>query len=210
MKYFGVPTNRKRSICGLYPDLQELNGEKDIITLGEVQKALGKPTPLSYSNSSEIVKDPIYGIEMLSKELTDHHYVKEVPYFEWIKAKRQKQDKGYMGKMAFPENKDKPARTIMATLSGSSRESMIFNLEDSENRYRFPTIREVATLMSFPIDFRFYGDSDSVKYRMIGNAVTPKFSYEIAKVIRQNLNYQMSNDRFSVRKNLIRIYFLQI
>ncbi|MGQ7061041.1 DNA cytosine methyltransferase, partial [Bacillus cereus group sp. BceL175] len=200
MKYFGVPTNRKRSICGLYPDLQELNGEKDIITLGEVQKALGKPTPLSYSNSSEIVKDPIYGIEMLSKELTDHHYVKEVPYFEWIKAKRQKQDKGYMGKMAFPENKDKPARTIMATLSGSSRESMIFNLEDSENRYRFPTIREVATLMSFPIDFRFYGDSDSVKYRMIGNAVTPKFSYEIAKVIRQNLNYQMSNDRFSVRK----------
>ncbi|WP_395761231.1 DNA cytosine methyltransferase [Bacillus sp. 3G2] len=200
MKYFGVPTNRKRSICGLYPDLQELNGEKDIITLGEVQKALGKPTPLSYTNSSEIVKDPIYGIEMLSKELTDHHYVKEVPYFEWIKAKRQKRDKGYMGKMAFPENKDKPARTIMATLSGSSRESMIFNLEGSEERYRFPTIREVATLMSFPIDFRFYGDSDSVKYRMIGNAVTPKFSYEIAKVIRGNLNYQMSNDRFSVRK----------
>ncbi|MEC4620136.1 DNA cytosine methyltransferase [Bacillus paranthracis] len=201
MKYFGVPTNRKRSICGLYPDLQELNGEKDIITLGEVQKALGKPTPLSYSNSSEIVKDPIYGIEMLSKELTDHHYVKEVPYFEWVKAKRQKRDKGYMGKMAFPENKDKPARTIMATLSGSSRESMIFGLEDYEKRYRFPTIREVATLMSFPIDFRFYGDSDSVKYRMIGNAVTPKFSYEIAKVIRENLNYQMSNDRFSVRKN---------
>ncbi|PGX01047.1 MULTISPECIES: DNA cytosine methyltransferase [unclassified Bacillus (in: firmicutes)] len=201
MKYFGVPTNRKRSICGLYPDLQELNGEKDIITLGEVQKALGKPIPLSYTNSSEIVKDPIYGIEMLSKELTDHHYVKEVPYFEWIKAKRQKRDKGYMGKMAFPENKDKPARTIMATLSGSSRESMIFNLEGSEERYRFPTIREVATLMSFPIDFRFYGDSDSVKYRMIGNAVTPKFSYEIAKVIRGNLNYQMSNDRFSVRKS---------
>ncbi|EJQ85318.1 MULTISPECIES: DNA cytosine methyltransferase [Bacillus] len=200
MKYFGVPTNRKRSICGLYPDLQELNGENDIITLGEVQKALGKPAPLSYSNSSEMVKDPIYGIEMLSKELTDHHYVKEVPYFEWIKAKRQKRDKGYMGKMAFPENKDKPARTIMATLSGSSRESMIFDLEGSEKRYRFPTIREVATLMSFPIDFRFYGDSDSVKYRMIGNAVTPKFSYEIAKAIRENLNYQMSNDRFSVRK----------
>ncbi|MGI2733500.1 DNA cytosine methyltransferase [Bacillus cytotoxicus] len=200
MKYFGVPTNRKRSICGSYPDLEELNGDRDIITLGEVQKALGKPTPLRYNNSSDIIKDPIYGIEILSKDLTDHHYIKEVPYFEWIKAKRQKRDKGYMGKMSFPENKDKPARTIMATLSGSSRESMIFELEDTEGRYRFPTIREVATLMSFPIDFRFYGDSDSVKYRMIGNAVTPKFSYEIAKAIREKLNLKKSNDRFSMIK----------
>jgi DNA (cytosine-5)-methyltransferase 1 len=200
MKYFGVPTNRKRSICGLYPDLENLNGDKEIITLGEVQNALGNPTPLSYKNNSDIVKDPIYGMEIPSRDLTDHHYVKEVPYFEWIKAKRQKRDKGYMGKMAFPENKDKPARTIMATLSGSSRESMVFELDGTENRYRFPTIREAATIMSFPIDFRFYGDSDSVKYRMIGNAVTPKFSYEIAKAIRKELNYNLSKDKFTVKK----------
>jgi DNA (cytosine-5)-methyltransferase 1 len=200
MKYFGVPTNRKRSICGLYPDLVKLNGENEVITLGEIQKALGKPNPSTYINSTEIVKDPIYGIEIFSRDLSDHHYVKEIPKFEWIKAKRQKRDKGYMGKMAFPENKDKPSRTIMATLSASSRESMIFELEGTEDRYRYPTIREAASLMSFPIDFRFYGDSDSVKYRMIGNAVTPKFSYEIAKTIRKKLNKKFTDDKFKQKK----------
>ncbi|MED4292249.1 DNA cytosine methyltransferase [Priestia megaterium] len=202
MKYFGVPTNRKRSICGFYPDLKELNGDKEIITLGEVQKALGKPAPLNYMHSSKVIIDPIYGIEIPNRDLTDHHYVKEVPYFEWIKAKRQKQDKGYMGKMSFPENKNKPARTIMATLSGAARESMIFELEveNLREKYRFPTIREAATLMSFPIDFRFYGESDAVKYKMVGNAVAPKFSYEIARAIRKALNGKLSHDKFSVKK----------
>jgi len=107
-----------------------------------------------------------------------------------------------MGKMSFPENKKKPARTIMATLSASSRESMIFSLE--ENRYRYPTIREAATLMSFPIDFRFYGESDTAKYRMVGNAVTPKFAYELAKCIREDI-YKNTKidilDKFTIKKS---------
>lgn len=203
MKNFGVPTNRKRSICGLYPNLEELNKDDQVITLGEIQEALGIPSPTGYKQSTETITDPIYGFDLADSELTDHHYIKEIPYFEWNKAKRQKCDKGYMGKMSFPENTNKPARTVMATLSASSRESMIFKLENEEERYRFPTIREVATLMSFPIDFRFYGESDSVKYRMIGNAVTPKFSYEIARAIREELNNPHIVDRFSSRKEFI-------
>ncbi|EON71488.1 DNA cytosine methyltransferase [Lysinibacillus sphaericus] len=199
MKYFGVPTNRKRFICGKYPQLNNLNDEENLIVLEDIFNALGSPNPDGYLGEKFHVIDPTYKIKIKSSELTDHHYIKEIPEFEWKKAKRQKEDKGYMGKMAFPENEKNPARTIMATLSASSRESMIFSF--GENRYRYPTIREVATLMSFPIDFRFYGESDTAKYRMVGNAVTPKFAYEIAKCIREeNFKNREITDKFSIKK----------
>lgn len=203
MKYFGVPTNRKRFLCGRFPDLVNLNNDEEIIKLKDVLNTLGKPNSDSYEVMKNQVKDPIYGFEMLANKLTDHHYLKEIPQFEWKKAKRQKEDKGYMGRMAFPENENNPARTIMATLSASSRESMILKLDGAGERYRYPTIREVATLMSFPIDFKFYGDSDTTKYRMIGNAVSPKFSYEIAKVIRNAIeseNNIVIEDKFNATK----------
>ncbi|XKH50136.1 DNA cytosine methyltransferase [Chryseomicrobium palamuruense] len=199
MADFGVPTSRKRFICGDYPDLHTSNNE--VIKVKDVLSALGRPNPKNYNKSKLSIVDPVYGIKIKDSQITDHHYIKEIAEFEWTKAKRQKLDKGYMGKMSFPENKEKPARTIMATLSASSRESMIYELEGFDNRYRFPTIREVATLMSFPIDYKFYGDSDSVKYRMIGNAVAPKFSYEIAKAIREDMKKPDSLDRFVHKKN---------
>ncbi|MDN3427441.1 DNA cytosine methyltransferase [Microbacterium sp. APC 3898] len=191
MKYFGVPTNRIRYICGEFPEVKETIKESEVISLGSILSNLGQPSPHNYKKLDEKVTDLVYGIELSRNELSDHHYISEIPEFEWKKAERQKTDKGYMGRMAFPERIEKPARTIMATLSRASRESMIFPLENEVNRYRVPTIREVATLMSFPIDFRFYGDNESVKYRMVGNAVTPKFSYELAKAIRENSKERM-------------------
>ena len=112
--------------------------------------------------------------------------INKIADFELAKAKRAKQDKGYMGRMSFPENEDKPARTVMATMSFSSRESMIFR--SKKHGYRAPTIREVASLMSFPIDYRFYGNSLLSKYRLVGNAVPPKMSYAFAKAIAVNEN----------------------
>ena len=47
-----------------------------------------------------------------------------------------------MGRMSFPENITVPARTVMATMSTSSRESMI--LGNNDGRYRLPTVREVS------------------------------------------------------------------
>ncbi|MBO1307812.1 DNA cytosine methyltransferase [Enterococcus sp. 669A] len=174
---YGVPSSRKRYICGDF-----VKPEKCEITksLGVVTESLGEPGTLDES----LVRDPNFDIVLKRNQLTDHHYKKEIPEFEWQKAKRQKMDKGYMGVMSFPEKMERPARTIMATMSGSSRESMILDYsKDSDDRYRYPTIREVATCMSFPIDYRFYGDSDSVKYKLVGNAVPPLFSYSLAKAI---------------------------
>lgn len=205
MKYFGVPTNRIRYICGEFPEIIETTADNEVITLGTVLESLGEPSPNAFEKLDGTILDPIYGIEVPKKDISDHHYISEIPDFEWKKAKRQKTDKGYMGKMSFPENPSNPARTIMATLSTSSRESMIFPLENYEDRYRIPTIREVATLMSFPVDFRFYGENESIKYRMVGNAVTPKFSYELAKAIHEHYKSQFNqniniSDRFNMLK----------
>jgi DNA (cytosine-5)-methyltransferase 1 len=55
-----------------------------------------------------------------------------------------------MGKMSFPENLDKPCRTIMATRSARMRESLILHSEfkrRGNGEYRLPTVREIATLM---------------------------------------------------------------
>lgn len=199
MKYFGVPTNRIRYICGEFPEVVETVANDKVVSLGEILNTLGEPSPESFNEMDEAVIDPIYNLNILRRELTDHHYISEISPFEWKKAKRHKTDKGYMGKMSFPEDKGKPARTVMATLSRSARESMIFPLANENQRYRVPTIREVATLMSFPIDFRFYGENESVKYRMVGNAVTPKFSYELAKAIARNQQEQFPANKWELK-----------
>ena len=89
--------------------------------------------------------------------------------------------------MSFPENLDKPSRTIMATKSGSTRESMILKGKGKGNgEYRLPTIREIASLMGFPFVFNFYG-SESTKWRQVGNAVCPHMSFALAKEIKKKM-----------------------
>jgi DNA (cytosine-5)-methyltransferase 1 len=176
-QYFGVPSKRIRFICGDFPEpKQTILFENDLVPLKHVLNTLGGPN----KNVTEKITDPNYHFDMVSADVTDHHYIQEVAEFEWRTAKRLKQDKGYMGKMSLPENVDRPARTVMATMSFTARESMIFGYGKG---YRAPTIREVASLMSFPIDYRFYGDSVYLKYTLVGNAVPPKLAFAFAKAI---------------------------
>lgn len=188
-QYFEVPSRRIRFICGDFPEPEQIiKSDENLIHLKHVLNKLGAPQ----KDPERIVTDPNYDFQMLSGDITDHHYVQEVAEFEWQKAKRLKLDKGYMGKMSFPENLDKPARTVMATMSFSARESMIFGY--GENRYRAPTIREVASLMSFPIDYRFYGESVGIKYQLVGNAVPPKMAFAFAKAIAQKENLPIAEN----------------
>jgi DNA (cytosine-5)-methyltransferase 1 len=179
-KYFDVASNRKRYFCGNFPEPYEIiKHDNKVKTIQDIFDYIHKPN----NNLEEVIQDPNYDFKMTSKDITDHHYIMEVADFEWKKAKRQKQDKGYMGKMSFPENFNRPSRTIMATMSCSSRESMIYPHIPEEERYRLPTVREIASLMSYPIDYRFYGKSKSIKYKLVGNSVPPKMSFAIAKEI---------------------------
>lgn len=197
-KYFGVASNRKRYFCGNFPEpVKLIINDDDCKTINDILQFLEKPK----SHLEEKIKDPNYpNFEMTSDDITDHHYIMEIADFEWKKAKRLKQDKGYMGKMAFPENFEKPSRTIMATMSCSARESMIYPYIPKEDRYRIPTVREIACIMSYPLDYRFYGNSKSIKYKLVGNSVPPKMSFAIAKSIA-------NTNKLKIPKNYIPIKF---
>lgn len=176
-KYFGAPTNRKRYLCGEFPVLVKTHTDETAVTLRQVLESLGEPTEVE----GEIEDINYPGLVLDREDVSDRQYVHELAPFEWEVARRLKQDKGYMGKMSFPENLDRPSRTVMATMSASSREAMV--LAYGEGRYRLPTVRETASMMSFPIDYRFYGISRGIKHTLVGNAVPPKLSYAIAKAI---------------------------
>lgn len=177
-KYFGAPTNRERYLCGEFPSLETTNDDSNVVSLGRVLESLGDPL----RDKSDIITDINYpDFSLPCQEVTDQRYIYKLADFECATAKRLKQDKGYMGKMSFPENTAKPARTVMATMSASAREAMILGYKDGT--YRLPTVREVACMMSFPIDYWFYGDSKATKHTLVGNAVPPKLSYAVAKAI---------------------------
>lgn len=184
-KYFGAPTNRKRYLCGNFPLPIQTHDDDNVKTLGLVLNNLG-----SNEYTERLIRDPNNeGFYLNSEDLTDHFYQLYLADFEWKKAKRLKQDRGYMGIMAFPENLEKPARTVMATMSTSSREAMI--LKD-EIGYRLPTVREAASIMGYPIDYKFFGSNVSNKYKLVGNSVPPKLSYAIAIAILQRENLPFS------------------
>lgn len=187
-KYFGAPTNRERYLCGEFPAPVAIKTDNNVTTLKMVLDSLGDPL----REDDNLIMDINYPDLLIKcQQITDQHYIYELAEFEYKTAKRLKQDKGYMGKMAFPENTSKPARTVMATMSASSREAMILGYGDE--RYRLPTVREAACMMSFPIDYWFYGKSKGTKHTLVGNAVPPKMSYAIAKAIATAENIPLPN-----------------
>ncbi len=185
-KYFGAPTNRTRFLCGEFPEIKEICDDDSVKSLKSVLESLGYPL----DQNKKSIQDCNYPDFFLPRdEVSDHQYVYRLAPFEWKIAKRLKEDKGYMGKMSFPENLENPSRTVMANMSACSRESMI--LRTNDGGYRLPTVREAASMMSFPIDYKFYGQSKGIKHTLVGNAVPPKLAYAIAKAIASAVNESM-------------------
>lgn len=71
---------------------------------------------------------------------------------------------------------DKPAPTV--TGRGDEKGGVVV-LHHPNNKRRM-TCRELATVQSFPLDYRFCGSMSSV-YRQIANAVPPLLAYAVAK-----------------------------
>jgi DNA (cytosine-5)-methyltransferase 1 len=82
--------------------------------------------------------------------------------------------------MAFPDPLDKPARTVTATCTRVSRESIVIADPRQAGQFRRLTIRERASLQGFPITYQFFARSFSEKAKMIGNAIPPTFTYLVA------------------------------
>jgi DNA (cytosine-5)-methyltransferase 1 len=170
---YGAPQRRIRFICGDFPKPKKAERQ---ITLGDVISALNTKKP--------VVSDPVYDLKILRDHLTDHYYDTSIPKFRWQEAKRLKLDSGFYGRMSFPDELNRPSRTVMALKTVPSRESIILEVSKS-GEYRSPTIREFASIMGFPITYLFQANSEATKQRLIGNAVPPPLSYSIADSIRK-------------------------
>jgi DNA (cytosine-5)-methyltransferase 1 len=133
---YGCAQNRERVIAGEIVSKKKLiipnpthhkmcdNNLSEWVPLKKIIKLLPKPTNLK---SYRKITDPNYpDISIPLERLTDHFYDTGLYECEWKQSKFLKVNHPYMGKMSFPENLNKPSRTITATKIGTSREALIY------------------------------------------------------------------------------------
>lgn len=172
----------------------DINDEKlQYMTIGMMKNYFPHPYTIK---SNKIITDPQYHIQIFQNQLTDHFYDTGIYKVEWSFSKYWKTNHPFMGKMSFPENENKPGRTITATKIANSRESIIYKSELSragDGEYRLPTVREAAIIMGFPITYQFLG-TESSKWRLVGNAVCCSVSRAFAKLVLETLKIPVPNN----------------
>lgn len=171
MEDFGLPQRRKRSIIGnfnfdLLTEYSKNNKER---SLKQIVSALEFEKPV----------DPIYEISLNKDEIVDHVYEAHLNEEEVRINRSNKELHPVYNSMPFPDSMDRSVRTITATCTRVSRESVVIERPSNSGLFRRLTVRERACLQGFPITFQFYGESYSQKLRMIGNAVPPLFSFYV-------------------------------
>lgn len=170
---YGAPQSRKRCIAGNIPfdlieDYRPLLPRK---TLGDVIRAVA---------AKDIVEDPVWGTLLPASALTEMQTEAALNGEELRMNREAKTYHPVYNNMAFPDALDVPARTVTATCTRVSRESIVISDPVVPNSFRRLTIRERACLQGFPITYQFYGKSFAEKAKMIGNAIPPTFTYLIA------------------------------
>jgi DNA (cytosine-5)-methyltransferase 1 len=176
MAQYGLPQRRRRCIAGNF-DIELLRSyrtEARKRTLGDVIHALAR----------DPVIDPLFGMATPRAEVTDH-VEEDVLSSEEVRINRSnKMTHTVYNAMPFPDSLAKSVRTITATCTRVSRESIVIAAPDRTEAFRRLTLRERACLQGFPITFQFYGANYGQKLRMIGNAVPPAFAYLMGHVLQ--------------------------
>jgi DNA (cytosine-5)-methyltransferase 1 len=213
---FGVPQRRLRLISGRYPTpipthyyhsicTLDYNLCKPWVPMREVIDAL--PNPIEDVPKEEIVQDPNYdSLSVPAQQLEDHFMASGSALMtreEVERNRRQKTAHPYYGRMRFPDDLDRPARTVMAMQLNSSRETMVIETNhDGEARYRKPTVRECSSLQSYPITYRFFGNTLRTRYKLVGNSVPVKLSAALAKAILKEEGMEIPTRPLMVTVNL--------
>lgn len=178
MAEYGLPQRRRRCIAGNF-SIELLESYREAaqgLTLGEVIVAL----------SSEPIVDPLFGITIPEVDLTDH-VAEDALSAEEVRINRaNKTTHTVYNAMPFPDPLDRSVRTITATCTRVSRESIVIQAGVADGNFRRLTLRERASLQGFPVTFQFYGANYGQKLRMIGNAVPPAFSYLMGHVLQNH------------------------
>jgi len=172
---FGLPQKRKRMLAGKFPFrlLSSYASIAEQLTLGQIMDSIAGDNP----------KDLVYKKSIRADRITDNHQESPLTPEEMRINRDSKQYNCIYNKMQFPEPLDSPARTITATETRVSRESLIV-LDSIDESYRRLTNRERASIQSFPLTYQFYSTSHSARLKMIGNAIPPLLTYYIARSIQ--------------------------
>jgi DNA (cytosine-5)-methyltransferase 1 len=174
---FGLPQARRRCIAGHFPwDLLEgYRAQLPERRLGDVVRGL--------ATKSDII-DPNFGVTLSPEELTEMEREAALNAEELRMNREAKEFHPIYNNMAFPDRLAFPSRTITATCTRVSRESIVVAQPGKSGSYRRLTIRERASLQGFPITYQFYAKSFSDKAKMVGNAIPPLFTYLAASAMR--------------------------
>ena len=166
---FGLPQKRKRCIAS-NADLDLLNAYKEKLSkksLGDVLKGL----------SGNTLVDVNYDISLEKSSVTDNEKEEVLNNIEERMNREMKTNHPVYNNMSFPEKLSSPARTITATCTRVSRESLVVKRRNGFGRL---SVRERGVIQGFPINYQFLGNSYSQKVKMIGNAIPPVFTYALA------------------------------
>ena len=174
MREFGIPQKRKRCIASNL-NLHLLMSYRDLtkeVTLGGVLERLSK----------DKVKDPNFKVSKTKNSLSEMEKEEPLNSEEERMNRSMKRNHPVYNRMSFPEDENQPARTITATCTRVSRESLVVK---NKRKFRRLSVRERASIQGFPINYEFHGSSHSNKLKMIGNAIPPKFTYFIAAAMKE-------------------------
>jgi len=165
MSDWGVPQRRRRCIAGNYPReaLLALRGRVRAPSLGEVVEGC------------RTGRDAVWG--SLHETVTDNE---PGDFLSWEEARINREKKSnhpIYNDMAFPDDPSRPARTVTATCTKVSRESIV--VERPDGGYRLLSVRETAAIQSFPLSYQFPSRGRGDRIKMAGNAIPPLFTYMV-------------------------------
>lgn len=183
---YGVPQHRRRMFSGKFPLPEPSHGpgRARYVTLRDVIAALPDPT-IAPPNGSRQIEDPSYpGLRVGMSSLRDHFEDRRwrLNRYDRERAQEQKTEHPWLGKMVWPDDLDRPCRTITATRTPGSRSTIVIPF-NKKNR-RTLTAREAASVQGFPIGYQFWADTMGNKDILAGNAVPPPVACAIGGAIR--------------------------
>lgn len=175
---YGAAQARRRCIASNIP-MALIDAYKPKLkrrTLGDVVRA--------FSADGDMVTDPIWGGRLPAASLTEMETEPALVGEELRMNRDAKVFHAVYNNMAFPDRLEEPSRTVTATCTRVSRESIVIEDPLRPGSFRRLTIRERASLQGFPINYQFYARSFAEKAKMVGNAIPPTFTYLLASAAK--------------------------
>lgn len=203
---FGIPQKRERMILigTTVPNInfmdiweetniqirREIPTFFDQVTVHDAISNLCEPTDSGVVTNMESLTDYQIYLETRNSTLTNHSKTNHSPVaiermkkvksgenFRVLNESIKSVHSGSYGRLSW----DEPAPTITTRFDTPSGGRFIHPIEN-----RTLTPREAARIQSFPDDFVFYGNKTSIN-KQIGNAVPPKISYFLSKLVENIL-----------------------